>query len=170
MSATLERITAGLVDVEYTERASVDGMLTLDVALGVVPAAMQALRDRCAFQVCTTVTAIDHFPATPRFEMTWLLQSMDNSDRIRVHTRVAGEDPVVPSVTHIWPGAAYNERECYDLFGIRFDGHADLKRILMPEAYEHHPLRKDFPHQGIEPDKLYKAWDAARREPTGGEA
>jgi len=68
----------------------------------------------------------------------------------------------VPSIIDLYPGAAYAERECYDMFGIVFDGHADLKRLLMPDGYDHFPLRKDFPHQGIEPDRLYREWDAAR--------
>jgi NADH-quinone oxidoreductase subunit C/D len=54
------------------------------------------------------------------------------------------------------------ERECWDMFGIRFDGHENLRRLLMPEAYGHHPLRKEFPHQGIEPDRLYREWERER--------
>ena len=69
----------------------------------------------------------------------------------------------MPTCTDLFPGAAFMERECYDMFGVRFEGHAHLRRLLMPEAYGHHPLRKDFPHQGIEPDRLYREWDRERR-------
>ena len=71
--------------------------------------------------------------------------------------------PEAPTCTDLWPGAAYFERECFDLLGVRFTGHAHLKRLLMPEGYDHHPLRKDFPHQGIQPDRLYREWDRERR-------
>jgi NADH:ubiquinone oxidoreductase subunit C len=70
--------------------------------------------------------------------------------------------PSVPTIVDLFPGAAYFERECYDMFGIWFDGHPSLRRLMMPEGYGHYPLRKDFPHQGIEPDRLYREWDAAR--------
>ena len=80
-----------------------------------------------------------------------------------MRTRLAEDDARVPTCTDLWPGAGYAERECYDMFGIEFDGNPDLRRLLMPEGYEHHPLRKDFPHQGIEPDRLYRAWDRERR-------
>jgi len=69
----------------------------------------------------------------------------------------------VASCTALWPGASYMERECYDMFGIRFEDHPDLKRLLMPDGYGHHPLRKDFPHKGIQPDRLYREWDRERR-------
>jgi NADH:ubiquinone oxidoreductase subunit C len=72
------------------------------------------------------------------------------------------ELPSVPTIVDLFPGAAYFERECYDMFGIWFDGHPSLRRLMMPEGYGHYPLRKDFPHQGIEPDRLYREWDAAR--------
>jgi NADH-quinone oxidoreductase subunit C len=70
----------------------------------------------------------------------------------------------VPSCCDLWRGASFSEREVWDMFGVRFEGHPDLRRLLMPEGYPHHPLRKDFPHQGIEPDKLYRDWDRERRQ------
>jgi len=77
---------------------------------------------------------------------------------------VGGDDPRVATCTDLWPGAGFSERECYDMFGVRFEGHPDLRRLLMPEGYGHHPLRKDFPHEGIEPDRLYREWDRERRK------
>lgn len=170
MTSTQERVAAALEGLTATFREAADGMTTASVELDEVRRAAECLRDRADFELCTLVTAIDHFPAQPRFEMTWQLQSVTHGDRVRLHAFAAGEPPTAPSLTTLWPGAAYTERECYDLMGVRFEGHQDfhgrenLRRILMPEAFEHHPLRKDFPHQGIEPDRLYKRWDKERRE------
>lgn len=75
-----------------------------------------------------------------------------------------GEDEPVPSCTGLFPGAAWMEREVFDLFGIPFSGHPDLKRILMPDGYDGHPLRKDFPLRGREPDRLYRRWHVGRGE------
>lgn len=171
--STLERLKSGLAGVEYTERPSVDGIVTLDAELAAIPGLMRGLRERCGFLLSTCVTAVDRFPAEPRFEMCWQFQSMEHKDRVRVHAKIRDENPKVPTITHLWPGAAFSERECFDMFGIVFEGHEGLKRILMPEAYDWFPLRKDFPQQGIEPRKLYDEWDRRRREvaPTqaGGE-
>jgi NADH-quinone oxidoreductase subunit C len=81
-----------------------------------------------------------------------------------VETTLADEDPRVSTCTDLWRGAMFMERECWDMFGVRFEGHPDPRRLLMPEDYGHHPLRKEFPHHGIEPDRLYREWDRARRQ------
>lgn len=172
MSTTRERVEAALAGQEPQFREAADGMVTVCVALDSVPSCAERLRDAGGFEVCTLITAIDHFPASPRFELCWQLQSVSHGDRVRLHAFAAGDPPSAPSLTGLWPGAAYYERECFDLMGITFTGHRDfrgrenLRRILMPEAFDHHPLRKDFPHQGIEPDRLYKRWDAERRKPS----
>jgi len=166
----LERLKSGLEGVAYEERENVDGVVTLDAELAAIPELMKGLRERCGFLLNTCITAVDYYPGEPRFEMCWMFQSMEHSDRVRVHAKVMGKGPKVPTITHLWPGAAYCERECFDMFGIVFEGHEGLKRILMPEAYDHFPLRKDFPQQGIEPQKLYDEWDRKRREVPAGEA
>jgi NADH-quinone oxidoreductase subunit C len=139
-------------------------MPTIAILVTQVSDVMERLRDRCGFDTSICVTAIDRFPKDPRFEMCWQFLSVQHNDRVRVHAFVVGRDLKVPTITHLWPGAAYGERECFDMFGIVFEGHAGLKRLLMPEGYDHYPLRKDFPHQGIEPDRLYREWDRRRRE------
>ena len=156
-NATLERVRAGLEGLALREVEARDGMPTLTIEPADALPVMTALRDACGFEILTLVTALDHDPdpPAPRFEMTWQLQSVQHGDRVHTH-------PI-----SLWPGAAYGERECFDMFGVLFEGHENLKRILMPEAYDHHPLRKDFPHAGIEPDRLYKAWDRERRAPQG---
>ena len=168
--STLERLKKGLEGVAYEERANVDGIVTLDAELTAIPELMKGLRERCGFLLNTCVTAVDYYPGEPRFEMCWMFQSMEHGDRVRVHAKVMGSDLQVPTITHLWPGAAYSERECFDMFGIHFEGHPDLRRLLMPDGYGHHPLRKDFPQQGIEPQKLYDEWDRKRREAAPTEA
>lgn len=97
------------------------------------------------FEMCVDVTAVDWFKSRdPRFEVLIGLLSIQHRRRIRLRVPVDRLDPIVPSVVSIWPGANYAEREVYDMFGIRFDGHPDLTRILMPDEWEGHPLRKDY--------------------------
>jgi NADH-quinone oxidoreductase subunit C len=100
------------------------------------------------FSFLSDITTVDKFPLEPRFEVNYHLLSIARSDRLRLKVRLAGNDPVLPSVTTVWPTANWHERENYDLFGIRFEGHPDLKRILMPDDWEGHPLRKDYPTEG----------------------
>lgn len=101
-----------------------------------------------AFTFLSDITAVDRFPTEPRFEVNYQLLSMQRRERVRIKVRVSGSDAVLPSVTGIWPAANWLEREVFDLFGIRFDGHPDLTRIVMPDDWEGHPLRKDYPVEG----------------------
>ncbi len=100
------------------------------------------------FSFLSDITTLDRFPLEPRFEVNYHLLSIDRRERLRLKVRVAGADCVVPSVTSVWPTANWHERENYDLFGIRFEGHPDLRRILMPDDWEGYPLRKDYPVEG----------------------
>ncbi len=101
-----------------------------------------------AFDFLSDICAVDRFPMEPRFEVNYHLLSMQRRDRVRIKVRLSGSDAVLPSVTGIWPTANWHEREIFDLFGIRFEGHPDLTRILMPDDWEGHPLRKDYPVEG----------------------
>jgi NADH-quinone oxidoreductase subunit C len=163
-SAVAARVAAALAGVPHQVVHPADGMLSIEIETAAVNEVMSRLRDRAGFDSNTFVTAVDRYPEEPRFVVLWQFLSTTHNDRVRVQTRVAGESPRVPTITHLWVGTGYFERECYDMFGIVFDGHAGLKRLLMPDGYEHFPLRKDFPHQGIEPDRLYREWDNRRRE------
>jgi NADH-quinone oxidoreductase subunit C len=107
-----------------------------------------ALRDEHGFNRVSSVTALDWYPQEPRFEVVYLLHSVKESQRLRLKVRVSGENPVVESVTSVWPGANWYEREVFDLFGVTFTNHPDLRRIMMPDEWEGHPLRKDFPIHG----------------------
>lgn len=100
------------------------------------------------FTYLSDITATDKFPIEPRFELNYHLVSLERRERVRLKVRVSGDDPVVPSVTSVWPGANWHEREAFDLMGVRFEGHPDLTRILMPDDWEGYPLRKDYPVEG----------------------
>jgi NADH-quinone oxidoreductase subunit C len=101
-----------------------------------------------AFTYLSDVTGVDRFPVEPRFELNYHLMSLTRKERLRLKVRVSSSDPVVETVTPVWDGANWHEREVFDLFGVRFEGHPDLRRILLPESWEGHPLRKDFPVEG----------------------
>jgi NADH-quinone oxidoreductase subunit C len=120
-------------------------------ALHVAPAAigdiLEALRDR-GFTFLASVHGVDYFPDEPRLGVQYELLDMQALDRIAVKLRVPTDEARVPSVTSRWPTADHQEREVYDMFGVVFDGHPDLRRILMPEDYEGFPQRRDFPLGG----------------------
>jgi len=106
------------------------------------------------YHMLTDLCGVDHFPQTPRFEVVYLLYSFKNNHRLRLKTKV-GEGESVLSVESIWKAANWLEREVYDLFGIPYDNHPDLRRILLWDGYEGHPLRKDFPVEGPDFDKPF---------------
>jgi NADH-quinone oxidoreductase subunit C len=95
-----------------------------------------------------SVHGVDHYPQEPRLGVVYELLDMSRVDRITVKLRVSTDAPTVPSVTADWPTANHQEREVYDMFGVLFEGHPELRRILMPEDYEGHPQRRDFPVGG----------------------
>lgn len=107
-----------------------------------VPEVIRHLRDREAFDMLTDLTCVDHANGPERFEIVYILYSFNRNERVRVHTRVP-LDTDVPSIVPLFIAADWLEREVYDMFGVRFSGHPDLKRILMPEDWEGFPLRKE---------------------------
>ena len=100
------------------------------------------------FELLCDVTCVDWYPAEPRFEEVYHLLSICQKKRLRLKTRLPGDDPSLESVTDVHPGANLYEREIFDLFGVRFLGHPNLIRLMMPEAWKGHPLRKDYPVEG----------------------
>lgn len=153
MSASVDAITAIKAKFpQVTDRASRD-CPAVDVPTGELLAILTVLRDELAFDLLSDVTAIDWAEgASPRFVAVYHLYSTTSRAAIRVATPCTGDDasPAVPSVVALWPGANWHEREAYDMFGIKFEGHPDLRRILMWDGYPYHPLRKEFPLAGIE--------------------
>src|SRR5215469_344354 len=101
-----------------------------------------------AFTYLSDVTGVDRFPIEPRFELNYHLLSIPKRERIRLRVRVSGQDAVIDSVIPVWPTANWHEREIFDLFGIRFEGHPNLRRLFLPEDWEGYPLRKDYPVEG----------------------
>jgi NADH-quinone oxidoreductase subunit C len=104
-----------------------------------------------AFDMCMDLTAVDYLGEEPRFEVVYHLYSVAERHRVRLKVRVPEEAPVVPTVVGIWKGANWFEREAWDLYGIRFEGHPDLRRILLYEQFVGHPLRKDYPKERRQP-------------------
>ena len=115
---------------------------------------LRATAERCReeaklqYNLLTDATCVDRYPAEPRFELNYHLVSIPRREKVRLRVRLAGSDPVVDSLVPVWPGANWLEREIFDLFGIRFAGHPDLRRILLPDGWEGNPLRRDYPVQG----------------------
>jgi NADH-quinone oxidoreductase subunit C len=108
---------------------------------------LESLRGK-GFTFLASVHGVDYFPEEPRLGVHYELLDMRAVDRLTVKLRVPTDAPNVPSVTERWPTANYQEREVFDMFGVIFDGHPDMRRILMPEDYEGHPQRRDFPMGG----------------------
>ena len=106
------------------------------------------------YRLLTDLCGLDFFPQTPRFGVVYHIYSLKSNQRLRVKTSV-GETESIPSVESIWKVANWYEREVYDLFGITFDNHPDLRRIMLWDGYEGHPLRKDFPVEGPDFDKPF---------------
>jgi NADH-quinone oxidoreductase subunit C len=123
------------------------GELTLTIAPGEIRTA--ALRVQAGgYNFFEDLTAVDWFPASPRFQLSYHILSHGYKERIRLRVMVDEADASVESITSVWPAANYYEREVFDLFGIRFEGHPNLRRIMMPDDWTGHPLRKDYPVEG----------------------
>jgi NADH-quinone oxidoreductase subunit C len=106
-----------------------------------------------SFDMIIDLCGVDMYTPEGRFEVVYNLYSLRNKKYVRLKVRVDEEDPVVPTVTGVWSGANWHERETFDMMGITFSGHPDLRRLYMPEEFEYYPLRKDFPLMGI-PDSI----------------
>ena len=124
--------------------------LTVYVERGAIRAACAVLKDSVEAQInfLSDLTCVDLYPSEPRFEVVYHLLSMKRKERVRIKVQLPGSDPSLESITSVWPAANFFEREVFDLFGVRFQGHPYLRRILMPEDWEGHPLRKDYPVEG----------------------
>jgi NADH-quinone oxidoreductase subunit C len=118
-----------------------------------IKAVCRFLRDdpELRFDLPTDLTCVDYLGQEPRFEVVYHLYSTARKYRIRLKARVPEDDPVIDSVVEVWPGFNWSEREAYDLYGVRFAGHPDLRRILLYEQFVGHPLRKDYPKEGRQP-------------------
>ena len=142
--AALEALEPGLL-VDGREQ---HGQLSLWTPSERIVAVCRFLKDDQSYQRLSFITAIDWYPVEPRFELVYNLHSVERNHGFRLKCKVGGENPEIDSVTGVWKSADWYEREVFDLFGIRFRNHPDLRRILMPEDWQGHPLRKDYPVSG----------------------
>ncbi|HWP82785.1 MAG TPA: NADH-quinone oxidoreductase subunit C [Bacteroidota bacterium] len=127
------------------------GELTIVVPKEKIVEVCRFLRDdsELRYDFLSDLCGIDMYTPVNRFGVIYNLFSLSTKHRLRLKTFTQEENPKVPTVTEVWPTANWHERETYDMFGIVFEGHPDLRRMYMPEEFEYHPLRKDFPLMGI---------------------
>ncbi|HEX3374917.1 MAG TPA: NADH-quinone oxidoreductase subunit C [Edaphobacter sp.] len=123
------------------------GELTITVRRENIIAACEALK-QAGYNFLEDVTAVDWYPSEPRFQITYHFLSMSLTERLRLIVRLDSDDAALDSITPVWPAANFYEREIFDLFGVHFGNHPNLRRIMMPEDWKGHPLRKDYPVEG----------------------
>ena len=123
------------------------GELTLKIARDHIRAAASLVR-KAGYNFLEDVTCVDYYPVEPRFQIIYHILSHGLKARVRLAVPVESIEPEIDSITPIWPAADFYEREVFDLFGIRFAGHPNLRRIMMPDEWAGHPLRKDYPVEG----------------------
>ena len=121
--------------------------MTITVARENIVAACQAVQ-QAGYEFLEDVTAVDWYPSEPRFQITYHILSMKRKQRVRLAVRLDSDSAAIDSITPVWPSANFYEREVFDLFGVHFGKHPNLKRIMMPEDWQGHPLRKDYPVEG----------------------
>jgi NADH-quinone oxidoreductase subunit C len=146
MSASLESATEGFLP-GAEKLPDFRGETSWRLEKGKIPEQMAALKAK-GFTYLVDLTAVDHHGEDPRFEVVYELCDIQHKKHLRIKTKVSEGDSV-PTVSHIWKTAEWHEREAWDMVGVRFAGHTDLRRILMWDGYPHHPLRKDFPLAGL---------------------
>ncbi len=132
------------------------GILVVAVEPDAVTGLAQALKSTCGFDMLLDVTAIDWLAREPRFDVVWHFYSTTHKVRVRVRTQVSESDPTVDSLTALYGSAAFMERECHEMYGIRFSGNADLRPLLLYEGFVGFPLRKDYPKLGEQPLVPYR--------------
>ena len=160
-----QRIRTAVGDEAVTGTTYYRKQATVDVAPEAVHDALAYLsaEDEEPWTQLSSLHGVDYLPAEPRFGVHYQLLSMERTDRLNVRTRLTGEEPRLPTVIDLFPTADFQEREVYDMFGVVFDGHPDMRRILLPEDYTGYPQRRDFP-MGGEPvlftfnEKKYPRW------------
>jgi NADH-quinone oxidoreductase subunit C len=157
-----EALPAGSFEAAPTR----DGIPTIVVGAPQLSEVAKTLREHALlrFDVCLDVTAVDRFPRAPRFEVVYHLVSVELTFTLRMKVVLAGDVAELPTVSNVWPSANWQEREVWDLFGIEFRGHPNLDRLLTPEDWEGHPLRKDYPVQVKLPVRTYEPLQLTEEE------
>ncbi|MEI8131250.1 MAG: NADH-quinone oxidoreductase subunit C [Leptolinea sp.] len=146
MDAILQSAVVFLKETYQSRENEYQGQVTVLLAMEHLIDALTRLRDEFSFEMLEMETAVDYWPQiSPRFHIVYQLCSLQHNIQLRVRVPLDGNSPSLPTIEGIYPNANWHEREIWDMFGIRFDGHSDLRRILMPADWAGHPLRKDFP-------------------------
>jgi NADH-quinone oxidoreductase subunit C len=162
--AIVDLLKGGYPEGALEVAPSGDGMPSIYVAREHLQQVCFELRDRpeLRFVFAADITAVDFMPREPRYEVVLLIASFgvagygERANRLRVKVRVPGTDARIPTTSTIWPAMNWAERELWDMFGIQVDGHPDMRRILMPDDWEGHPGRKDYPVQIKKPYKVFE--------------
>ena len=159
LTTMLEQEFPGAVTGFHSHR----GDETVIIERSALKSVCRFLRDdsRCSFEIMMDLTAVDRLEMneTPRFEMVYHFKSLTHARRLRLKVRLAEDDFKIASIHHLWKAVEWYERECFDMFGIHFEGHPDLRRILMYDEFEGHPLRKDYPIDKQQPLSQLKEVD-----------
>ena len=142
VASLLNSLPDAIVDAKFDR-----GDLTLTIAKDQIRAASSVVQ-QAGYNFLEDVTCVDWYPSEPRFHVIYHILSMAFKNRIRLVAQVDSIDPSIDSITPVWPSANFYEREVWDLFGVRFHEHPNLRRIMMPEEWEGYPLRKDYPVEG----------------------
>jgi len=154
----------GGVDGAVAGVAEFRGEVTVAVPREKIAAACAFLKKECGFDMLTDLSGVDNYGEEPRYEVDYHLYSFAHRCRLRLQVKVSEDDLTVDTVSGVWRTADWHEREAYDMFGLRFRGHPNLKRILMWEGYPYYPLRKDFPLAGLPAELQDTAVEAGRVE------
>jgi NADH-quinone oxidoreductase subunit C len=165
-SALIAVLQDAVPGAQFEAAPSIDLQTTIYVAADALAGVSRTLRDRgdLAFAFLADITAVDFWPTEPRFELVYILVSPANRLRLRLKVRLNAEPAHVATVSGIWPAANWLEREVWDMFGIVFDNHGDLRRLLMPEDWEGHPARKDYPVQIRKAAQTYEPLEVSEAE------
>jgi NADH-quinone oxidoreductase subunit C len=139
----------GVFGSKIQNKSEFRGETTCTISAGDLREIAAFCRDKLSFDYLLDITSIDNFGEEPRFEILYHLYSMPDSVHLRLKLKVPEESSAVDTISDIWPTANWHEREIYDMMGIKFNGHPDLRRILMWDGYPFFPLRKDFPLEGL---------------------
>src|SRR5262249_37752760 len=145
----LRKSLAEALGRKLRDKTEFRGETTFTIAAGDLREIAAFCRDKLSFDYLIDITSIDNLGEEPRFEIVYHLYSMPHTVHLRLKLKVPEEAGAVDSVSDIWPTANWHEREIYDMMGIKFNGHPDLRRILMWDGYPFYPLRKDFPLEGL---------------------
>ncbi len=170
MNDLLQPVIQVFEDRFKAEPVEFRGETTLLIQAEHIVEAAQTLRDEFQFVMLEDVTAVDYWPETdPRFNVVYQVYSFEKNVRLELRVPVGEITPSLPTVEGVYPGANWYEREVWDLFGIRFEGHSDLRRILMPADWAGHPLRKDYPTGYEEVAFTFNIEEIDLRKPHGEE-